>query len=37
MHETYLRAKSSEEARGGLVILEALYGNFAEEEEDNDV
>uniref|UniRef100_A0A224YLI0 DnaJ-like protein subfamily C member 11 n=1 Tax=Rhipicephalus zambeziensis TaxID=60191 RepID=A0A224YLI0_9ACAR len=35
MKETYLRIKSSEVERGGLVIVEALYGNFSEEEENN--
>lgn len=35
MRETYLRGKSTEEAKGGLVIIEALYGNFSEEEENN--
>ncbi|XP_065286551.1 dnaJ homolog subfamily C member 11 [Dermacentor albipictus] len=35
MSETYLRTKSTEEAKGGLVIIEALYGNFSEEQENN--
>ncbi|KAK8760295.1 hypothetical protein V5799_028436 [Amblyomma americanum] len=35
MHETYIRIKSNEEARGGLVVIEALYGNFSEEQENN--
>uniref|UniRef100_A0A023GL89 J domain-containing protein n=1 Tax=Amblyomma triste TaxID=251400 RepID=A0A023GL89_AMBTT len=35
MHETYLRIKSSEEARGGLVIVKALYGNLSEEQGSN--
>ncbi|XP_050023597.1 dnaJ homolog subfamily C member 11 [Dermacentor andersoni] len=35
MSETYLRIKSTEEAKGGLVIIEALYGNFSEEQENN--
>ncbi|CAN7987533.1 unnamed protein product [Ixodes pacificus] len=35
MHETYIRIKSAEEANGGLIIVEALYGNFVDDH-DND-
>ncbi|EEC07601.1 conserved hypothetical protein [Ixodes scapularis] len=35
MHETYIRIKSAEEASGGLIIVEALYGNFVDDH-DND-
>ncbi|CAN7938279.1 unnamed protein product, partial [Ixodes hexagonus] len=33
MHETYVRIKSAEEAHGGLIIVEALYGNFVDEDD----
>ncbi|XP_077533359.1 dnaJ homolog subfamily C member 11 [Haemaphysalis longicornis] len=35
MQETYQRIKSTEEARNGVVIIKALYGNFSEEEENS--